>query len=154
MCNHGGCSGLSLWWGRRCHYWYRAAGVDLLITPCEGVFVLLWGLGPVVFWELLLVSHISVCIEVYLWVWCQLILLQLMQGGDEPYLPCIAVRPLRALCWVQERACVQTSLVNKDHAFTLHVGSCFPPTLVGLSTLSLPMFVFTKQTILRFCRLV
>ena len=39
-----------MWWGRRCHCWSCAAGVDLLITPWEGVFVLLWSLGPVMFW--------------------------------------------------------------------------------------------------------
>ena len=86
---------------RRYHYWSRAAGVDLLITPCEGVFVLLWSLGPGVFWELLLVSHFCVCVEVCRWICCRLILLQLLQGGDDPLLPCIAVRALRALCWVQ-----------------------------------------------------
>jgi hypothetical protein len=39
-----------MWWGRHCHCWPRAAGVDLLITPWEAVFVLLWSLGPVMFW--------------------------------------------------------------------------------------------------------
>jgi len=48
-----------------------------------------------------------------------------LQGGDKPLLPCVAVRPLRALCWVQGCTGMHVGLVNEDHAFDLLAGVLF-----------------------------
>ena len=100
-CSHCWCNGLSLWLGRSRHGWCCVPWVGLVLTSYVGVFWLQWVLNLCVLWRLLLVPHFRGIIELYRRIRYWRILFQLLQGGNDPLLPRVAVRLLSALCWAQ-----------------------------------------------------